>query len=582
MAPVRPKPAPDRAARRETQLAQAFDPNSEEALFATASLHYGRRELDQAQRLCDRVIGGNARHAGALYLSGRIALTQGRLPAAKEWFARAAAAGPETKMLLDIADVLEQADDLAGALHYCRHALLIAPFDPRARYRVGMLLLWTGDGAGAVASLREALSLDPALNEARIDLGRALLATGQYREAQQALQPVLDLQPPSVSALVFHGLACHELGEFPAAIESLGRALKLERNPAYTLCNLANAYRDAGDFDRASEHYERAMALAPDNMETRNDYAHGLLATGRFERGWALYEARWGAAMRKDHALYAQPLWNGEPLAGKRLLVWTEQGIGDEILFAGLFGELQALGASCTVVSEPRLARLIERSFPGMRVVARKSEAHAALLKESFDYQVPVGSLGRHFRRGPADFPRHSGYLRADSVRAEAWRTRLATLGAGGKIGISWRGGHLATRRHLRSIDLEAWLPILRTPGLVFVSLQYGDCAAEIAALRDTHGVVLHHWQEAIDDCDETAALVCALDQVVSVCTSVAHLAGALGRPVRVLVPAVPEWRYGREGDGMPWYPSARLYRQPRVGEWGGVVERVAGELRGL
>jgi len=561
-------------------LAQTFDPNSEAALFATASLHYGRREFEQAERLCVRILNADPRHQKALFLVGMVALAKGRPPLAKECFARAIAVEPNVDLLLDVADALEQADDLDGARQRCQEAVALQPLNARAQYKLGLMLHWMKNSAGAIVRLREAVRLDPEMKEARIDLGRALLGAGEYREARNALEPALALRPPSPSALVFHGLACHELGDFSAAIESLEKAIKLERNPVYTLCNLANIHRDAGDFNRAAEHYERALALAPGNMDTRNDYAHGLLAMGQFERGWEMYEARWESGDRTARQTYRQPAWNGEPLEGKRLLVWGEQGIGDQMMFAGLLPEVLAQGASCSAVVEPKLARLFERSFPAITVVARKSEAHAALLNAPFDFQVPIASLGRHFRRSWADFPQHAGYLHADPAKVEAWKARLAALGPGKKVAISWRGGFVGTRRHMRSMDLEAWLPILKTPGLEFISLQYTDCAAEIEALRQKHGVVLHHWQEAIDDYDETAALVCAVDRVVSVCTALVHLAGALGRPAWVLVPAVPEWRYMREGERMPWYPSVTLLRQPRVWEWEGVVGQVAGLLR--
>ena len=558
-------------------MAELFDPNSETALYHTARLHYGRRELKQAERLCDRVLKANPRHQKALHLVGLIALARGQLQPAKEWLGRAASIGPDAEILLDLADVLEQAGDLEGALGCCRGALAIAPLLAKAHYGLGIVLHRMRDPEAA-ASLREAIRLEPGFHAARIELGRALLGANEYRAAMRELEPVLGLKP-SVDALVLYGLACHELGEFERAIERLGQAVKLERDPANTLSILANVHRDAGDFARAEELYERVLALAPDDMHARNDYAHALLARGQFERGWEMYEARWEANQWRDHLAYKQPMWNGEPLAGKRLLVWGEQGIGDQMMFASLLPELLPQPASCTVVVDAKLVPLFERSFPSAHIVARRTEAHAVLLKEPFDYQVPIASLGRQFRRSYADFPRHAGYLRADPAKVEAWKARLAALGPGRKVAISWRGGFVGTRRHLRSLDLEAWLPILKTPGLEFISLQYTDCAQELAELREKHGVVVHHWQEAIDDYDETAALVCAVDRVVSVCTALIHLTGAMGRAAWILVPAVPEWRYMREGSRMPWYPAARLFRQESIGEWGDVIERVAGEL---
>ncbi len=562
-------------------MAQPFDPNSEAALLNTASLHYNRREMQEAQQVCDRILRGNPRHQAALHLVGMIALARGDASTARQWLIKAATLGPSTGILLDLADAQIASDDLAGAILYCKHAIALSPQHAVAHRKLGNVLHWMKDSRGAIASLQEALRIQPGFAEARVDLGQALLGAGEYEAARKELEPALGLKQPDPYALVFYALACHELGEFDKAIECLEKAIKLEVDPVGTLCNLANVHRDAGNIARATELYERALALAPDNMEARNDYAHTLLALGKFERGWDLYEARWEAFDSPQRRAYRQPAWKGEPLAGKRLLVWDEQGIGDQMLFASILPEVQAQAGACTVVCEEKLVNLFARSFPGMRVVAAKSEAHKALLSESFDFQVPIASLGQYFRKSYADFPRHTGYLRADPRKVEAWKARLAALGNKKKVAISWRGGFVGTRRHLRSIELEAWLPILKTPGVEFVSLQYTDCAQELAELREKHGIVLHHWQEAIDDYDETAALVCALDRVVSVCTALIHLTGALGRPAWILVPAVPEWRYMREGSHMPWYPSVELFRQERYGEWGGVIDRVAGRLLG-
>jgi hypothetical protein len=198
------------------------------------------------------------------------------------------------------------------------------------------------------------------------------------------------------------------------------------------------------------------------------------------------------------------------------------------------------------------------------------------------DCEVPVGSLPLYFRRQVADFPRHRGYLQADCARVEYWKQRLASLGAGIKVGISWRGGSLQTRSPLRSIPLEQSLPILRAGGAQFVSLQYDASGNELDRFRTDCGIEVRHWPDAIADYDETAALVSALDLTISVCTAVIHLGGALGQPVWVMAPHSPEWRYGFAGETMPWYPSVRIFRQPAFGEWTPVVDKVAKLLREL
>ncbi len=510
---------------------------------------------------------------------GLIAMAKDDTHSAQAWLEQSVAVRPSPEVLVDLAAALTRNWQLDKAVLCCRQALSVTPGSAEAHYNLGTALHWMKDFQGAVGSLREAVRLNPGFFAARVNLGRSLLGAGQYAEAQREFERVLTVNPAHAGALLFYGISCHEQGEFEKAVSYYDQAHALKPQAHDILGNMANAYRDVGNFARSDELFESILAVKPDYPEARNDYSHALLARGQFVRGWELYEARWEANQWHDRDAYKRPLWNGEPLAGKRLLVWGEQGIGDQMMFASLLPELLPQPASCTVVADAKLVPLFERSFPAAQFVARRSEAHARLLEEPFDYQVPIASLGRYFRKSYADFPRHTGYLRADPRKVEAWQARLAALGNKKKVAISWRGGFVGTRRHLRSIELEAWLPILKTPGVEFVSLQYTDCAQELAELREKHGIVLHHWQEAIDDYDETAALVCALDRVVSVCTALIHLTGALGRTAWILVPAVPEWRYMREGSHMPWYPAARLYRQPRIGEWDSVIELLAAEI---
>ncbi|MDP2323647.1 MAG: hypothetical protein Q8N51_06410, partial [Gammaproteobacteria bacterium] len=234
--------------------------------------------------------------------------------------------------------------------------------------------------------------------------------------------------------------------------------------------------------------------------------------------------------------------------------------------------------AQCHIECDPRLERLFARSFPG----ASFHPLRDLQTRERTDPGVPVdvcsyaGGLPRHFRSGLQDFPAHDGYLKADPARVQHWRRQLVALGPGLKVGISWRGGVAVTRRGRRSLDLTQLLPVLSVPGVHWINLQYGDRGTEIAELASTQNISITDWPEAIDgDYDETAALVSALDLVISVCTSVIHLTGALGRPAWVMTPRIPEWRYGLERDTMPWYPAVRLFRQPERGVWQPVIVEI-------
>jgi hypothetical protein len=266
---------------------------------------------------------------------------------------------------------------------------------------------------------------------------------------------------------------------------------------------------------------------------------------------------------------------------GKTLLIYGEQGVGDEIMFASCFSDVLARADNVIIECDRRLAPLFARSFPAAKVQARVSSEDVAWLREAgaINLQCASGSLPRLFRRSVAEFPAHAGYLRADDAKIAKWRERLAKMPGKIKVGLSWRGGVDRTRRNLRSIDLIKLAPLFHLPDVTFVSLQYGDVAAECDAASAVFGKPIVQFPEAIADYDETAALVCALDLVVSVQTAIVHLTGALGKPALVMLPFSPEWRYMRAGDRMLWYPSVKLLRQEKPKEWEPVILRVAEEL---
>lgn len=304
------------------------------------------------------------------------------------------------------------------------------------------------------------------------------------------------------------------------------------------------------------------------------------LVQGDFsESVWASFRRRRNCEGFKptENQCAASP-WNGEPLEGKTILAYGEQGLGDEILFASCYPDVIAQAGRCIIETEPRLEKLFRRSFPAAAVFGRQRETELAERYPAIAYKVPCGDLPLYFRQSMEAFPKRDAYLYADDGAVERWRQVLGRLGAGLKLGISWRGGTDRTGQAHRSIDLEQWRAVFGIPGVHFVSLQYGECEAELACAGRL-GVQLHHWPEAIVDYDETAALVCALDCVITVTTSLVHLAGALGQTVWILTNTAPRWCYMSKGTTMPWYPSARIFRQNRAGNWSEVMEQVADAL---
>lgn len=522
------------------------------------------------------------------------AATGGPDPAAADTAGQGAAPRPLSPLEQALAAQPEDADlnyqvgqqylaegDAEAALDHFHLALHFAPGAFHACGGRVAALRQLGRSAEEGDAYREFLRTNPDHPAAAYALARWHHARAEFEPAVALLRPMCARAPVNREACNLLGLILgREFGQLDEAERLLRLALQPEPAWPVALSNLGWTLMEKGDYAQGLIMVDAVLERNPDDHETRLARAYMNLKRGEFAAGWRDYEAR-QHSLFANCAQYGYPRWQGEPCSGKSLLVVAEQGFGDQIMFASCFEEAIRRAGRCVIECDPRLAGLFQRSFPAAAIrpgLRAGAGSGSRAQTESIDLQIPMGSLPGLFRNSWDAFPRHDGYLQAAPDRVAYWRSRLNALGPGPKIGLSWRGGVAATRRHLRCIELEQFLPLLQVPA-TFVSLQYGDCADDLGRLRMEHGVSLTHWQDALVDYGETAALTCALDLVVSVCTAIIHLAGALGRPVWVLVPGIAEWRYLNCGERLPWYPSARLFRQTVPGIWTPAIQRVAEEL---
>lgn len=585
-------------------------------LCATGRNEQGLALLERAAQLTPQDAGVQFNLACALEQVGRFADAVG-------CFARVVQAAPQdAEANFRLANALLNADHPAQAQRYYRRAIDLRPQEADWHNALGVACKLSGDLLDAISAYQASLRLKPSSAKSHYNLGIALQDMGRLDDALFHYQQAASLTPEDAGVLNNWGHLLRQMGQLETAHDVLQRAIELHPRHPGVLLNFANVLVDLNRVPESLSYYREALDRAPSAADAHASYAMALwlmgehdaavascrdtllleaqhpdarfclglhdLSHGRFAEGWQGYEFRWhtratGTRMRT----FSRAAWQGESLAGKRLLIHAEQGVGDEIMFASLFPELIQEAEHCTIECTPKLAALFTRSFPQAGIVCTdRTTAEWAVesvrqleRQAKADFQSPAGGLPRFRRRCRAEFPAHSGYLYADAASIAAWRARLAQLGTGLKIGISWRGGTPRTGVVRRSLRLHDLLPILKTPNTRFVSLQYTPCSQELQAFEATTGIAISHWQEAIDDYDQSAALVCALDLVISVCTSIVHLAGALNKPVWVMAPAVPEWRYGVRTEEMPWYPSARIFRQQTVDNWSTVLNAVANEL---
>lgn len=540
----------------------------------------------QAQRLVLGILQREPENAGALLLAGRIERLAGHYEAALKLLEQAAEIAPElVEAHLELARIFRRARDFEGALDELALALHYDPANAAAHFEIGNVHHKQGKYERAIESFRQAIAADPEHARAHTDLGWVYLRRDRFDEARDTLERAVELDPRSIAAQNNLGFVYVKLEQYERALEVFTRLCSgTSRAMLWPRSNLGNALDHNARFDDADRIYQHILKYEPNNFAARWNRALNLLSRHEFAEGWQEYRYRLQVEDVWHPRLIPFAPWEGEPLEGKSLLISAEQGLGDQIMFASCLAEIASRAARVVLECEHRLAALFQRSLPQIRVIGSRHELIPPWLRAvgEVDYHVPFGSLPGFLRNSLADFPRHEGYLRADPVKQAKWKAWLDALGPGLKVGISWRGGTQSTRRQLRSIALADLLPVLRARGCQFVCLQYGDCAAELEQLSAQHGIRVAYAKEAIADYDETAALCAALDLTVSVCTAVIHLNGALGKPVWVMVPAVPEWRYGRSGERMPWYPSVRLLRQTERNDWMPVFSAVVGGLQQL
>ena len=476
--------------------------------------------------------------------------------------------------LLTIGRERLRAGDLMAAERYFGAATGRAPNSSDAQFYLGVALLRQKRNEDAIDCFALALYYAPDLLEARFQLGLAHLHLGRFDDAIEYFRKVIELKPEHADAHCNLGYVLHKhLEELDEAEAHLRRALELAPEKIETRTNLAMVLDYRGESDAALRIYERILQENPDDPEARVNRALILLARGDYANGWADYEARHRLHARRDFGL---PEWDGASLGGRSIVVHAEQGVGDEILFASCVPDLIRQADRVILECSDRLEALFRRSFPRAIVRSGKLDDPIDWLEEyaPVHCQLPIGSLPRWFRRDRGAFSGAGAYLQADSRAVGEWRNRLAVTSKPA-IGISWRGGVPATRGRLRSVPLELLKPLLERDA-EFVSLQHGAQARDFEGMRGRVTV----FPGVTDSPDELAALMGALDLVVSVDNTTAQLAGALGHPVWIMLSATPEWRYGSSGDSMPWYPSARLFRQGGEQRWEPVVERVADALR--
>lgn len=545
------------------------------ALLGQALIHLGRHE--EALASFDRALSLGSTSAAVHGNRADALAALGRREEAIEGYDRAIALKPDSvNEWCNRGAALQDLGRYDDAAESFRRAIALAPDFAPAHYNFGLALGTLKRHEQALASFDRAIALEGGYVDAHNNRANALDQLGRQADALAAVERALVLAPEHRPALVTRAIILRKLGRAADALASCDRALALMADDPEALIVRGDVLIDLERFDAAIAAYDRVIALDPGSVAARWNKSLLCLGLGRFKEGWPLYEHRWQGQKGLEPRPYHQPRWTGGRIGGP-LLIWSEQGIGDEILHSCMIEDVLTRTDEIVLEAEPRLQALFRRSFPRVKVVPFSEAPYRGRVSA----QIGMGSLGGFFRTGWDDFPRRTrGHLVPDVARAQSYRARLAPDGKA-LIGLTWHSR--AATGKAKSTTLPEIANLLRLPGCRFVDLQYGDTRAAREAAERELGIRVEHLDDVdnMQDIDGLAALIAACDCVVAVSNVTAHLSGAVGQRTWVMVPRGSGrlWFWFHQGDDSPWYRRVHVRRQKPTQSWGDLVASFAGEV---
>lgn len=477
--------------------------------------------------------------------------------------------GPSAAAYYALGSTLHEQGFFEEAMVHYRDAVETDPDFVEAHFKLGILNQVGGNHKEAESHYRKVLQLQPDHAEAMVNLGNLLRIRGEYDEALSLLKRAAEVRPAHASTYNTLGAIYKDRDDLDSAIAHYRRALQLDTHFAEALNNLGVALQEKVEFLEAEEVFRKAVQSNPNLAEAHFNLATLLLLTGNFREGWEEYE--WRLKLTDPPSLRLVRPWNGEDIDGKSILLIAEQGFGDTIQFIRYASSLAEMGAEVSVAAQKELAGLFEK-VKGISRVARFGDP----LPET-DYQCYLLSLPHLLKSDVDNVPAEVPYIFADPLAAQRRKEMIQDQDGLLAIGIAWSGDPTYRRDRVRSLRTEYLDPLFRVKGTVFYKLQK-DMTSSTSFYRGENAPV--DLSSAIQDFGDTAACIEHLDLVISVDTAVAHLAGAMGKPIWTLLPYVPDWRWMLDREDSPWYPTMRLFRQPSPGDWDSVIERVAEELK--
>lgn len=547
--------------------ALALDPAHSHALHYFGVLHHQRGAHAAAADLMNEALRVDPSDAACWSNRGLTAAALGRHAEAVTCYEQALQLQPDFADAHNNLGVALQAQHaFKAAIDEYQKALALDPALLDAHLNLGTALGKLDRHNDALACYRQVLSLNPRSAEAHFNAGNAHAAQGDSGAAIASFQQAIALRTDFAEAHVNLGSLIGKLGDYAGAEQQYRHAVGLRPNPTNLVC-LGASLGAQGRLDQEEGFYRQALSLNPDYADAHQNLAWLLLKRGDYPQGWAEYAQRWRTADYLSLAVAGVPEWRGEPLEGLSVLLLGEQGFGDQLQFLRYAQVLAQRGASVDVCVREALVTLAART-PGVR------HAFSGEPGETYDYWVPMTSVPSCVGTDLTTIPSTIPYVFADKTTLKAWHKRVGAIaGARRKVGLVWAGSPTFGNDRYRSVALNELSALSAVENVAWFSLQIGAASDQLASAPDDFRP--HDFSAGLRNFDDTAALIMNLDLVIAVDTGVAHLAGALGKPVWLMLPANSDWRWLEHRSDSPWYPTARLFRQQVLGEWGAVVAQL-------
>jgi tetratricopeptide (TPR) repeat protein len=554
----------------------ALKPGAGDVLASLGAAYALKRDFVAAEQTLRQATAVRPQFLEAYRNLGHALRDQGKYAAAAEAYQRASRLRPDDfNILSNLGIALRKANRAVDAVESLAAAARLAPREIELHQLLGYSLAEAGRFDEAEAAFRHALELDPKEATSYSGLGFVLLGAKRFAEAEASCRVAIRLNPQLVGGHQNLGNTFLDLDRHDEALDCYATALAISQDLPDVHNNVGIALGRTDRLEDAVRAYDRAIALNPNHLDARKNRAIMRLSLGNYVEGFAEFESRlaFNDAVRVD---FTQPVWKGEPIAGKTILMVAEQGFGDNIQFIRFAPKVKALGATVIFRCFKPLMRLLA-NFPGVDVLIPEGDP-----LPPFDVHVPLASLADVFRTRLEDVTGilRVPYLHPDHQLVEHWKARLGLRAPGElRVGICWQGNptHLGDR--FRSVPLEAFVPLAAVPGVRLISLQKNHGLEQIAPLADRLSLLDLHDSTRFED---SAAVMSLLDLVITIDSAPVHLAGALGIPTWLALSTAPEWRWLAGREESPWYPSVRIFRQSQPDDWDDVFRRMARALADL